>query len=206
MNLLTALNTLPRHVSRTLDAWFRPRGLFQELAETQDLGPAWTSLAITTLLFSLTSLLARGHGIPLTAEPLLAWPDYRLWQTLIMPALLTSGWGLCAATAWLLGRLLLRNQTGFIALLAVSAPALFTPQWLTWPMELAWSLGLIPAGAPGFQGMWMRHLAPAFTFVYMLALLWIAWWQACRLLLREAFALAVLSLLPCLWLWSLLLR
>ncbi len=200
------LSALPRHLSRTLDAWFRPHILFRDLASTQDLGPAWASLGVTTLLFSLTSLLARGHAIPLTAEPLFACADYRLWQAFLMPAILAGGWTLCAATAWLLGRLLLRNQTPFIALLAVSAPALFTPQWLTWPMELTWSLGLVQTGAAGFQGIWMRHLAPAFTFLYMLALLWIAWWQSCRLLLREAFALAVLSLLPSLWLWSLLLR
>lgn len=122
-----------------------------------------------------------------------------------MPIILAAGWGGCAVTAWVLSRLL-RSETGLVPLLAVSAPALFTPQWLTWPLELAWSLGLFPLDAPGFQGLWIRNLAPAFTMLYMLGLLWVAWWQACRLLLREAFALAVLSLLPALGLWSLLLR
>ncbi|MBN1595879.1 hypothetical protein JW933_08140 [candidate division FCPU426 bacterium] len=188
------------------DALLRPDLLFAGLAESQDLHVAWTVLGATTLFFSLTSVLAHFCRIPYSAEPILAVPAYRLIQAGLMPLILGAGWLACAAAALGLNTFL-RGRGGWRRTLAVSAPAFFVPLWLTsWPTELALSLGLLSAQAEGFPGLWVRHLMPACTFLYTLAMLWLAFWQSFRLLVREAFALAVLSLLPALGLFALLLR
>jgi hypothetical protein len=77
---------------------------------------------------------------------------------------------------------------------------------MLWPTELAVSLGILDPQVSGFSGIWAKHIMPALTFLYILSMIWLAYWQAFRLLLREAFALSVLSLIPTLGFYSLWLR
>ncbi|MCK5219761.1 hypothetical protein KAR10_09565, partial [bacterium] len=92
-------------------------------------------------------------------------------------------------------------------ILTISAPALFVPLWLIlWPTELAISLGIFKYSAPGFIGLWIHHLAPALLLIYTIILFTLALWQVFRILLREAFSLAIFSLIPTLSFWAMILR
>ncbi len=208
LRTMLTLNNLLRwtQIHRLADVIVRPKALFAQLRESRDVRLAWSVLIISAVFFSATTLIAHFRGVPFSAPPLWDDPRYRLLQAVGMPVVLGLGWWIFAYLAWMFN-VLLRGRGDFRQLLAVSAPALFVPLWLVMlPTDLALSWGLLQQEASGFPGLWVRHLTPAFTFLYTLAMLWLACWQVCRLLLREAFAVAMLALLPVLALWSLLLR
>ncbi|MCK5241264.1 hypothetical protein KAR34_02315 [bacterium] len=195
-----------KNTQRTLDVIANPGKLFAELSDSQDTSVSWSALIITSLLFSITTLIAYSHNIPFSVEPILAVSNYRILQALLMPVILGLGWLICSMIAMVLN-VILRGRTGLPRIMAVSAPAIFVPMWIMlWPTELAVSLGILNPNVTGLPGIWAKHIMPALTFIYTLAMLWLAYWQAFRLLLREAFALAVLSLIPTLGFYSLWLR
>jgi hypothetical protein len=192
--------------SRSLDLLSRPINFFQELAEEQDLRPGIGALAVTSILFAVTSVVSHYQGIPYSAQPLLPLAQYRIYQAMALPAIFGAGWLLCGISALGLTKLL-HCTINFRRLLAVIAPAIFVPICIMlWPTEMAVSLKVMNEDLPGFAGLWVRDLAPSLTLLYMLLVLWLAFWQASRLLLREAFAMAVLSLLPVLGFWAAVLR
>jgi len=190
----------------SIDLLFQPERVLGELAESQDLRPGVIALAVTSLLFAVSSVVSHRLGIPMTAEPIFPLPAYRLVQAIFMPLVIASGCCLCAFIGSGLGKLLL-GRSDFRRLLAVSAPALLVPLWpMLWPTEMAVSLGLLSPAMKGFPGLWTRELAPAFSFLYITFMLWLGFWQAQKVLLREAFGMAVLSLIPTLGWWAILLR
>jgi hypothetical protein len=187
------------------DALLQPVRYFTELAERTSLRPAGLAVALTSLLFSLTTLISPPAGAPLPA-PSGAWSIPSGVQAALMPLLILVGCGACAGTGLLAGRVL-GVITGFRRVLALTAPALLAPLWLMlWPTELAVSLGVLGPDLPGFPGLWVRDLAPALTVCHQLGLLSFVYWLGLRVMLREGFALAVLSLLPALGWWALVLR
>lgn len=188
------------------DCFFRPKALFAELAISRDLGPGWAALGITSVLFAIIAVTAHVRRVPMLEKPLWPLPHYRLWQAILLPAIWFLGCLLSAGVAWSLGRLLgLRRDMK--TLLAAGMPALLTPLWpMQWPTEMAVSLGLLNVNLPGFPGFWTRELMPASSFIYMLCLLWLAWGEVFNLDWKGAFALAVISLVPTLGFWALILR
>lgn len=163
-------------------------------------------MGVTSILLSLSTVVAEINRIPLAEQPPLDLAGYRWFQAAAMPMILASGCLASAAVCAGLGRML-RNQTPFRSFLAVTFPALLVPLWpMLWPTDLAVSLGILNTALAGFPGLWTRELDPALTVIYMLFLLWMAMGQVRGLLLRESFALAVMGLLPALGWWAFLLR
>lgn len=194
------------HFQKTMDFLFQPDIVIPKLASSGDLKPAGISLALTSVLFAVSSLTAEWVGVPMTDAPPLPLAHYRLWQAAAMPLILAAGCVLGAGTGAAVSCLFSR-PCEFRRLLAVVPPALLAPLWpMLWPTDMAVSLGLLNAGMPGFPGLWVRDLAPALTFLYMLVMLWQAFWLTRKLLLREAFASAVFSLVPALGWWAVILR
>lgn len=188
------------------DAMVAPGRYFSRLAEGVSLRPAALAVALTTVLYVLTTVISQVEGTPLPAPPVVPLPNYRMFEAALMPLLVLAGCGVCAGAGLLVGRML-SVPAGFKRIFAITAPALLVPVWLMlWPTELAVTLGALDPGLPGFPGLWVRELAPALTVCYQLVLLGFVYWQGLRVLLREAFALAVLSLLPALGWWALVLR
>jgi|GEM_PF-6291294 len=195
-----------KQASRSLDMLSKPVALFQELADNRDLRPGVAALAVTSLLFAVASVVSHRLGVPMAEPPVLPIPAYRLWQAVASPALLGLGWLAGALAALGLCRLL-HGHADLRVILAVSAPALFVPLWMVfWPTEMALSLHVFTLESPGFSGLWVRKLAPAFTFIYILGSLCLAYWRALRLLLREAFVVAFGSALPALAWWAVVFR
>jgi hypothetical protein len=188
------------------DLFFKPEEVLSRLAGSRDWRPAVVSLAVTSVLFAISTVAAQLLGVPLADAPPVPLPAYRWWQAACMPVLVAAGCGLCAGTGTVLFRVF-RRPGDFRRLFTLLTPALLAPLWpMLWPTDLAVSLGLLDANLPGFPGLWVRELAPALTVIYMVMLLWQAYSQADRVPLHEAFALAVLSLLPALGWWAAVLR
>jgi hypothetical protein len=193
-------------MNQCLDILFKPKAVFSGLWDSADLRPAGMALGITSILLSISTVAAEMNQIPLAEKPLWDITGFRWFQAGAMPVILALGCLISAAVCVGMGRIF-RNCLGFKNLLAVVAPALLVPLWpMLWPTDLAISLGLLDTSMAGFPGFWTRELAPALTVVYMLILLWMALGQMRNLLLRESFALAVMSLLPTLGWWALILR
>jgi hypothetical protein len=188
------------------DAFFRPKTLFAELAVSRNLGPGWAALAVTSVLFAIVAVTSHLRQLPMTDQPFLPLPQYRLWLAALLPVVWFAGCLLCAGMAWALGRLLGLRQD-LKSLLAAGMPALLAPLWpMQWPTTMAVSLGLLNDSLPGFPGLWTRELMPASSFIYMLCLLWLAWGEVFKLDWKGAFALAVISLVPTLGFWALVMR
>lgn len=189
-----------------VDILFTPGPVLARLAANEDWRPAAAATALTSLLFAGAVLTARALGAELTETPPFPLADYRLWETLAMPALVGGGTVLAAAAGALLGRLI-GLRTGVFRLWRVLTPALLAPLWpMLWPTDLAVALGALDPRLPGFPGFWVRELAPALTVLFMLMLLVQAYWRIHPRSLREAFGLAVFSLLPGLGWWAYILR
>ncbi len=188
------------------DALVAPGRYFSGLTERASLRPAGLAMALTTVLFAATTVLSHLSRAPLPAPPVVPLPNYRVLEAVLMPLLVLAGCGVCAGAGTWVGRLL-AVPTRFRTVLAFTAPALLVPVWLMlWPTELAVTLGALDPALPGFPGLWVRELAPGLTVCYQLVLLGFVYWQGLRVLLREAFILAVFSLLPALGWWALVLR
>jgi hypothetical protein len=188
------------------DAFFNPQALFAELAETSNLGPGWAALGITSVLFAIIAVTSQVRQLPMLDKPFLPVPYYRLWLAILLPLVWFLGCLLCAGVAGSLARLLGLHRD-LKTLLAAGMPALLCPLWpMVWPTQMAVSLGLLSDSLPGFPGFWTRELMPASSFIYMLCLLWLAWGEVFNLDWKGAFALAVISLLPALGFWAVILR
>jgi hypothetical protein len=195
-----------RHFNQALDILFHPNQVVAYLAETKDMGPAWIALAVTSILFAFNSLASHFHHIPYSAAPLWPHPWYRIFQALAMPLVLGLGCLINTAIIYLLN-FILRVKAPFSRIFSIIAPVLLVPHWfMMWPTEAAISLGVLDPNTPGFVGLWVKQLMPALSLFYILFLLWFALWSFLRILLREAFALAVLSLFAVLGFWSLVMR
>jgi hypothetical protein len=163
-------------------------------------------LSVTSGLFLTVIAISHFRHLPFSEKPLFPLPHYRLWLAILLPLVWFLGCLICANVAWGLGRLLgvRRNLKN---LLATGMPAILVPLWsIQWPTEMAVSLGLLNDNLPGFPGFWTRELMPAASFLYMLCLLWLAWGEIFQLDWKGAFALAVISLVPALGFWALILR
>ena len=189
-----------------LDIVMRPRKFFEELDKSQNLQPAIACLFITSILFAFTSIISHFQQIPMIEKPLWPHPQYRLFQAIALPVIFSAGWLICSGTALGLSKLL-RVKSNLYRILTISAPALFVPLWLIlWPTEIAISLGIFEYSTPGFIGLWIRHLEPALLLIYTIVLFTLALWQVFQSLLREAFSIAVFSLIPMLAFWAIILR
>jgi hypothetical protein len=184
----------------------RPRFFFEELDKSQNLQPVITFLFITSILFAITSIISHFQQIPMTEKPLWPHPQYRLFQAIALPLIFSTGWLICSGTTLGLSKLL-RVKSNIYRILTISAPALFVPLWLIlWPTELAIALGIFKYSASGFIGLWIHHLAPALLLIHTIVLFTLALWQVFKILLREAFSIAVFSLIPTLAFWAIILR
>ncbi len=193
-------------VTRLNDFFLNPTRYFIRLAKAPSWRPGGAALLVVTLLFGTTSILEEVHHIPFYEAPLLAMPHYRLVQALLLVIIFSLGWLLCSVTFYYFLKLYREEKTlRYVA--QVIGPALFLPMVaMAWPTELAVSMGLLNHTMGGFPGLWVRHLVPTLTFLYTLFMLWLLGMEAFTLLMRETFAMAMLSLLPTLLLWSFLLR
>ncbi len=186
--------------------FLNPVRYFRRLVQNPSWLPGSAALLMITLLFGATTVLAELNHIPFQETPLLNFKHYRLVQALFLVVIYSLGWWLCSIFYYYFLKLY-REEKSLTYVAQVIGPSLFLPMVaMAWPTELALSMGLLNYTMSGFPGLWVRHLVPAMTFLYMLFMLWLLSMEAFTLLMKEAFTITMLSLLPVLVLWSFLLR
>lgn len=183
-----------------------PIGYFSNFKKTVSWYQGLLALSLTVFLFSINSVLAFLHQIPFIEPPLLTIDHYRLWLAGCSPLVYASGCLIGSFFYFLLFKVFNRHHS-YLALTRLIGPALLMPLLVIgWPTDFALSMGWLKYDMNGFPGLWVRHISPLLTFLYMLFTLWLMTWRVFDLLIREAFSIAMLSLLPALFFWSLLLR
>lgn len=189
-----------------LNLLVNPKGYFQQLSARPGWSAGIIALLLTSGLFSLTGILAERNQIPMLEPPPIALEHYRLWLAALSPLVYGTGWLICTGCYYVYFRLL-RQQPSFGYLMKLIGPALLLPLLVMgWPSDLALALGVFTYEMDGFPGFWLRQLLPLLLLFYMFFIQWLMIWQSFQVLLREAFAMTVLALVPTLYFWFWLLR